>query len=149
MVYRYFYRIVIEHGNGDPSEILEQLRNETMTNRLYRDVLRWALASDMDGARVGWVRASVYRAVGAFEAMPVVGETRRWCCGEWVTVEQTLSEESLQLVAGITWLPTFDDDGTRHIIKRFERWPAVWSDPFMRCGHRVLECCEEEVLPDA
>lgn len=148
MSYKYFYHIKIEHGNGDPCEYLEQLRNEPMTQKMYRDMLRWNLAVDMDAPRAGWVRAHVYVCIGNFDEHPVLGEARRWDPNtrDWVNVPQDLSFEQMHLTAIVSWYPTWEEDGTRHIIKEFERYPYYWSAPFQNCGHKVFQYCEGAVL---
>ena len=148
MSYRYFYHIKVEHGNGDPAEYLEQLRNEPMTRKMYRDILRWHLASDLDSRIVSWVRVHVYVCIGNFDTMPVLGDRRSWDPNlrEWVRDVTDMSIEEMHLTARITWYPTFEDDNTRHIIKEYERFPYTWDSPFQNCGHRVFQHCECEVL---
>lgn len=105
MQYRYFYHVRIDAEGVSASSIIEQLRNEPLTARFYRDVLRWHLSDccpwrkEYPAGLPQWVRCTVYRVTGCFEEHPQ-GDKR-------------IYEEDMDAVAVFMWVRNDADNSKR------------------------------------
>lgn len=95
MSYKYFYHVRIDAEGVTAPSVIEQLRNEPLTARFYRDVLRWHLSDccpwrkEYPAGLPQWARCTVYRVTGCFEEHP--------------QGERHIYEEDMEQVAVFMW----------------------------------------------
>lgn len=113
MSYKYFYHVRIDAEGVSTPSIIEQVRNEPLTARFYRDVLRWNLSDccpwrkEYPAGLPEWVRCAVYRVCGDFDAVPL---------------DDRIYEEDMRCVAVFMW----DRNKDSGILRKY--WSVMRPD---------------------